>query len=183
MNSKLKLKGTVKVYDIGAEKEGYIRKQLYQGEKVANLIGEKPLQFDNMILNAALRQIAQGFLTIGETEPFTHISIGGKPGEVLPEDVMLEEEFVRLPITNIYIEDTVGFSVVVEVFVGTMEANFTWHQLGLVRGGTDNTNSGRLFSKVNKTVEKDANSAKTIVWQIKFNEEGEILGGEDNGQE
>lgn len=167
------IKGIVSIVDFPIEHENIIKERMLKGAKINDLISEyggKKEVFSNMVMKRSALECAN--LYIGGTtipKPFKYITISDQTGIITDTDISLENEKARLEITNVYLDTMTGVSVISECFVGTMEANFTWEQLGLIQGGTAELKTGELFSKVNKTIPKSSLTTKTIIWEIKFN--------------
>lgn len=166
------LKGIVNIVDFPVEYENQIKEKMKQGIKINDLIDEfkgKKEVFNNRVMKKTALECAN--LYMGGTnipKPFKYIALSDQTGLITDTDIALENETLRLEITNLYMDTLTGVSVIAECFVGTMEANFVWQQLGLIQGGNAEVKTGELFSKVNKTIEKTTATTKTIMWEIKF---------------
>lgn len=166
------INGIVSIFNFPIEYENQIKEKMKKGIKASDILeefeGTKEV-FKNRVMKKSAFDCANLYLG-GTTipKPFKYITISNQTGLVVDTDTKLQNENLRLEITNLYMDTLTGVSVVAECFVGTMEANFTWQQLGLVQGGTMEVNTGDLFSKVNKVIEKTTSTAKIIMWEIKF---------------
>lgn len=172
MKDKFKLEGIVHVFDFDASKGAIVKERMARGETIREISREIPcVEYTrhNMILNNGIKSIASGFVTQAKTDVFKYIVIGRLEGNITVDDYFLTEETIRLPITNVYLEEQTGISVIAETFIGTQEANFEWKELGLIRGGSTTSSTGTFFSKVAVNVTKTNQSAKTVMWEIKFN--------------
>lgn len=177
MKEKFKIEGIVHIFDFSAREEAEVRSRMQRGETLSEISKGIPcVEYTrhNMVLNKGIKDIAKSFVSTTKLDTIKYISISKAGGVVSPEDTVLTEETVRLPITNVYLEEQTGISVIAETFIGTQEANFNWLELGLIKGGTEALNTGTLFSKVAVNIQKTNQSAKTIMWEIIFKSGEEI---------
>lgn len=171
MKDKIQIEGIVHIYDFDKSEEAKIKERLNMGDTIRNVckdVQHTKYTKHNLVLDAGINQIANTFLTSGTLKPITHIAIGNVGDTIQETDTKLYAETLRFPITNSYIDIQTGISVFAELYVGTQEANGTWAELGLVRGGTAALNSGTLFSKIGVNIEKTNQAAKTILWEIRL---------------
>lgn len=175
MKDKIGIQGIVHIYEYASDEEAKVKERMSRGESMREISRDIPCTEytkHNMLMNRGLKKLATGFVEPQRTEIFNYIAIGNFSVGVRPEDYMLASETVRLPITNLYLDEQTGISIVAETFIGTQEANFNWKELGLYQGGSDTAGSGVLFSKIEIDVIKNNQSAKTVMWEIIIKEGG-----------
>lgn len=87
---------------------------------------------------------------VGEEEP----SLG---------DVKLRDEQFRKEFTNAWREPGLA---VIETYFARNEANFHWRELGLVAGGTEETDTGILVARVLVDVNKTEFDSTVVTWEL-----------------
>lgn len=95
----------------------------------------------------------------------THLAIGDSGAPVSEGDNALANEVARKAITGMY-EDTEV--VVIETYWDRYEANFTWREVGLFAGGTDDPGTGTLIARALVYEEKDDMKTATVIWEFGF---------------
>lgn len=141
------MKGTIRIFE-GKDKTKEIAK------------------YENAFLNTGRRAIFRILAGQLSGVKYDYLVIGNGTKETSLDDIRLENETFRKPITAAY---AYSDRIVIDTFIETLEANFNWSEIGLVQGGDWGTpGSGLLFNRALLNENKNSLKAITVSWEIKL---------------
>jgi hypothetical protein len=142
----IKPKGTIKIF------EG-------KKEKLLNV-------FHNDFMDAGRKKILNYLTGFNEQITYDFLAISDTDGAITVLDKKIENEVFRKEVTSV---STFDNKLIIDIFIDSFEANFTWKQVGLFVGGSVGTkDSGILFNKALIEQEKNSGKSLTISWEIEI---------------